>query len=159
MSEADPDMDVRLRQGLLDPETRVRIAAAKLAFAAARGAHVTGELMVNALAPEHELRYWVLLALGGARDPLTLELLLEAAAGDSPTSAQAAVRALAARPDGRDAWLVSLDDTREHVSEAAVFALRRVVTDLPRSMVEGLAADPRAEIRDALASYRARHAS
>jgi hypothetical protein len=152
------DMDVLLRQGLLDPDTSVRIVAAKLAFAAARGAAMTGELMVNAAAPEHVLRHWVLLALGSARDPLTLGLLREAAAGELPGYAQCALRALAARPDGRDVWLAALGDPRPHMVEAVVFGLRRVVVGLPRGVVDWLAADRRPEVQAALASYRARNA-
>jgi hypothetical protein len=93
----DADLDDLLRSGLTDPSAEVRAAAARLAFLAHRGAGLTGELVVNLEAPERELRRWTILALGGATDLVSLDLLTQLAGGEDLAAAAAAVRALGAR--------------------------------------------------------------
>jgi hypothetical protein len=155
-SIADPELDALLRRGLADPDDEVRTAAAKLAFAADRGGALVGELMVNLEAPARELRWWVVLALGGADDPISLRVLEQLAAENDLMMATAAVRALAQRLDGRAAWRRALDDPRAGVAPAAIFALARVATALDEVTLRSLATDPRPEVQAALAAYRAR---
>jgi hypothetical protein len=151
----DPALDEMLRQGLLDPDGGVRTAAARYTFAAARGAQVLGELLVNLQAPEPELRWWVVLALGQARDPLSLDQLEQLMAGDDAAFASAAVRALAARPDGHATWIAAFTDPRPGMRETALFALRQVATGVSDEHLAVLAADPGQDIQDALTSSRA----
>lgn len=155
----EAELDALLRQGLLDRDGGVRTAAARYAFAAGRGDEVRGELIVNLQAPETELRWWVLLALGQARDPVSLDQLEQVAAGEDAGFAAVAVRALAARPEGNEAWLAALDDPRLGMHESALFALRRVATALSEDALAALAADPRPDVQAALAAYRARTSS
>lgn len=155
---ADDRLDDMLRAGLLDPAPSVRALAARLAFAAERGESVLGELMVNLEAPERDLRWWAVLALGAARDALSLDHLSQLAAGDDLMLAGAAVRALAARPDGRRTWFAALSDPRPGIGEAATFALERVASGLDPTDLNRLDRDPRPEVQNALAAYRARSA-
>ena len=152
----DPELDELLRRGLGDPSPGVREAAAALAFLAVRGASLVGELTVNLGAPESGVRWWSILALGAAADPITRELLLDLAQGEDLAEASAAIRALAQRRDGRDAWFAGLADSRPDVHNAAIFALATVVTDLSDEDLARLAADPRPPLQEALATYRAR---
>jgi hypothetical protein len=153
----DDELDELLRGGLTDRDRGVRALAAKLAFAANRGAHLLGELTVQLDAPERELRWWSILALGGARDPLSGELLARILGEDDEMMAAAAVRALAARPDGRRAHLAALDDPRRAIADAAIFALGRVATGIPPERLAALASDARPAIRDAVAAYLRRN--
>jgi len=155
----DPELDEMLRQGLHDPDAGVRTAAAKYAFVAERGAHVLGALVVNVEAPEPELRWWVVLAMGQAGDLISLDLLEQlAAADDDLRFAGAAVRALAARPDGHATWLSAIDDPRSGMHETALFGLARIATGVSATALAVLAADPRADVQAALAAYRTRTA-
>lgn len=150
-------LDDLVRQGLLDPDRSVRSEAARTAFAAGRGAAVLGELVANMEAPERDLRWWVTLALGGARDAISLAQLERLASGDDLRLAGAAVRALAARPDGHTAWLAALRDPRLEIWPTAAFALERVATGVDPSALSELEGDPRPEVQAALAAYRARN--
>jgi HEAT repeat protein len=152
----DPELDELLRRGLGDPSPGVREAAAALTFLAVRGASLVGELTVNLGAPQSGVRWWSILALGSAADPITRALLLDLARGEDLAEASAAIRALAQRRDGRDAWLAGLADPRPDVHNAAIFALATVVTDLADEELVRLAADPRPPLQEALAAYRAR---
>jgi hypothetical protein len=155
----DAELDDLLRRGLTDPAPEVREAAAALAFLAGRGGGLVGELTINLGAPEPGLRWWSILALGAAADPLSLDLLTQVLAGEDLATAAAAARALGARRDGHDAWLAALQDPRPDVRDAAIFALATVVTGLDPRHLEALAADPRPAVRQALAAYRARSAA
>lgn len=152
----DDVLDEIIRQGLVDPDRSVRSEAARTAFAADRGAAVLGELVANMEAPERDLQWWVTLALGGARDPISLAQLERLAGGDDLRLAGAAVRALAARPDGHPAWLAALRDPRPEIWPSAAFALGRVATGVDPAALAALERDPRDEVRAALAAYRAR---
>jgi hypothetical protein len=152
----DDELDELLRRGLTDASPAVREAAAVLAFLAVRGASLVGELIVNLGAADPGLRWWSILALGGAADPLTHELLAELVKGDDLAEASAAVRALGQRPDGHAAWLAGLDDPRPDVHNAAAFALATVVTDLTEDELAAVAAHPREPVAQALAAYRVR---
>jgi len=154
----DAELDELLRAGLLDPDGSVRVPAARYAFAAERGGSLVGELMVNLLAPEPELRWWVVLALGQAGDPLSLDQLEQLANADDLTFVSAAVRALAARPDGHARWMAAFDDERAGVRATAVYALSRLVSGVAPEMIAQLAADPREDVQTALVAYRARAA-
>jgi hypothetical protein len=152
----DAELDEMLRRGLMDPSREVREAAATVAFVAARGAELLGELIVNLEAPEPGLRWWSILALGAASDPLSRELLTGLLGGEDLAVAAAAVRALGTRSDGRDAWRACLDDPRADVRDAAIFALRTVVRDLDDVELAALSADPRPSVQAALIAYRER---
>lgn len=153
----DGELDELLRGGLTDRDRGVRTLAAKLAFAAGRGAQLVGELTIQLDAPERELRWWSILALGEARDALSGELLAQLLGEGDEMMASAAVRALAARPDGQRAHLAALDDPRAGVAQAAIFALGRVATGIPPERLRALAADERPAVRDALAAYLRRN--
>lgn len=193
-----PDWDALLRRGLGDPEPAVREHAAALVFGTARGAAVTEELLANldpGSAPAHaappspaatshaRLRWYTILALGSATDAASLAVLRYILhIGADPVEAGAAVRALAARPDGVSTWWTALtvdhashgghggdDDSdngadsadharrRDQVRRAAVFALAAVVQHLSPDQLGELDHPSRpADLRAALASYRAR---
>lgn len=155
----DAELDELLRRGLTDDAPGVREAAAVLAFLAVRGAPLVGELVVALGAPESSLRWWAILALGGARDPLSRELLDQRASSDDVAEAAAAIRALGQRPDGHARWLAGLADPRADVHDAAMFALATVVSGLTDDEIASIAADPREPVQAALAAYRARDAS
>ncbi len=153
----DADLDDLLRRGLTDESTAVREAAAALAFLAVRGASLVGELVAALGSPSDGLRWWALLALGGAHDPLSCELLSQFAGEPDLALASAAIRALGQRPDGHVRWLMGLSDPRPDVQAAATFALATVVAGLDEVTLARLAADPRADVQSALAAYRARN--
>ena len=146
-----------LRAGLLDQDRDVRTAAAKLAFGTGRGAGLVGELIAQLDAPEAELRWWSVLALGNASDPVSVEVLRDVLAGADETMATVAARALAARADGRPLWLAALHDQRAAVADAAIFALGRVATGVADAVLTELATDPRAFVREALVAYLRRN--
>lgn len=150
------DLDALLTRGLADDDPGVRTAAAKLTFAADRGGALVPALSVNLDAPTRELRFWTVLALGGADDPISRRILEQLAGEDELLIAAAAVRALAQRPDGRATWRRALDDPRPGIAPAAIFALAQVATRLDDVTLAALAADPRPEVQSALAAYRAR---
>jgi HEAT repeat protein len=152
----DGTLDELLRQGLTDADRSVRSEAARTAFAAGRGAAVLGELVANMEAPERDLQWWVTLALGGARDPISLAQLERLAGGEDLRLAGAAVRALAARPDGHATWLAAMRDPRLEIWPSAAFALGRVATGVDPAALAELENDPRDEVQAALAAYRAR---
>lgn len=154
----DAELDELLRRGLTDESTAVREAAAVLAFLAVRGASLVGELIAALGSPAEGVRWWALLALGGAHDALSLELISQFAGEPDVALASAAVRALAQRPDGHARWFAALADSRADVVSSALFALATVVTGLNDATVTQLAADPRPDVRDALAAYRVRTA-
>ncbi|HVE87282.1 MAG TPA: hypothetical protein VND93_30710, partial [Myxococcales bacterium] len=151
-----PALEALLRGGLLDPSREVRAAAAAYAFATGRGASVVGELMVNLEAPERELRWWTILALGGARDELSLHALEQIAAEPDVAAAGAAIRALAARPDGHPAWLRVLEGPDGELRRAALFGLAEVARGIAPEAIARLAKDPREDVQRVLARYRAR---
>jgi hypothetical protein len=153
---SDAELDGLLRRGLTDPSPDVREAAAMLTFLAARGEQLVGELTANARAPERHLRWWSILALGRATDPGSLVLLSELVVGPDLAFAAAAVRALGARRDGHGVWLSGLHDPRPDVRDAAIFALRTVVTDLTERDLAAIAGDRRPAVRAAFAVYQAR---
>jgi len=155
----DAELDEMLRRGLTDRASGVREAAAGLAFLAVRGAALVGELVAALGAPEGAVRWWAILALGGASDPLSLELLVGYVAGDNLAEAAAAIRALGQRLDGHAHWRAGLTDPRADVQSAAIFALATVVTGLDAGTVAELARDPRGPVQAALAAYRARTGS
>jgi hypothetical protein len=152
----DAELDELLRRGLTDESIAVREAAAALAFLAVGGASLVGELVAALGSPSNGLRWWALLALGGARDLLSLELLSQFAGEADVALASAAIRALGQRSDGHARWFAGLSDPRPDVHTAAMFALATVVTDLDAATLAQLAADPRADVQEALANYRAR---
>jgi hypothetical protein len=152
----DAALDELLRRGLTDDASGVREAAAALAFLAVRGAALVGELVAALDAPERGVRWWALLALGGASDPMTLELLAGYAAGANLAEAAAAIRALGQRSDGHPRWLAGLADPRADVRNAAIFALATVVDALDASTLARIASDPREPVQAALAAYRTR---
>lgn len=153
---SDADLDDLLRRGLTDPSPQVREAAATLTFVSSRGGGLVGELTINLQAPEAGLRWWAILALGAAGDPLSRELLIQVVAGDDLATASAAVRALGARRDGREVWLACLRDPRPEIRDAAIFALRTVVSGLTDREIAAIATDSRPPVPEALAAYRAR---
>jgi hypothetical protein len=155
--------DQLLWLGLRDPVPEVRRAAAALMFASDRGAPLVDVLMLL-LDPSHgsedrELTYWVTLALGAAHDPRSLERLCAYIDGRDALFAATAVRALAARPDGRARWLAALDDLRPDVHQAAVFALAQIAVDLEPAQLAELGRDRREPVRTALAQYLVRNSS
>lgn len=152
------ELDELLRRGLTDAALGVREAAAVLAFLAVRGAALVGELVVALGSPASRLRWWAILALGGATDPLSRALLEEHAAGEDLAEASAAIRALGQRADGHARWLAGLADPRPDVHDAAMFALATVVTGLTDAEIAAVAADPREPVQAALAAYHARTA-
>lgn len=145
-----------LRRGLTDPQPGVRAAAAALAFSAVRGASFVGELVANLGRPERSVRWWSILALGAAHDPVSCELLVEELANSDAGVAAAAARALGQRPDGQDGLVTALADPRTEVQDSATFAIKTVATNVPDLVLARLEADPRAHFREAVASYRAR---
>jgi len=153
----DDELDALLRGGLADRDRDVRTVAAKLAFASGRGASLVPELALQLDAPERPLRWWSILALGSARDPMSGELLAQILGETDEMMAQAAVRALAARPDGLHAWLAALDDPRPAVVDAAIFALAKVARGVAPERLAALRADARPQVRDALATYLRRN--
>jgi hypothetical protein len=152
----DDVADDLLRRGLTDVSMSVRAAAAALAFASDRGASLVGELVTQLGAPERELRFWSILALGSAVDELSRAMLERIVDDPEPRFAAAAVRALAARRDGRVRWLAALGDERSEVQSAAVFALAEVALDLSPDEIAQLARDPRPDVQAALARFHAR---
>ncbi len=152
----EDEWDAHLREGLLDPDRRVRENAAVLAYGTNRGAAVVGELLANVGAPEPALRAWAVLALGSADDAISRDVLQGLLAGEDEDLASAAVRALAARPDGHPDWLRALDDARDKVRTTAMFALAHIVSGLTAEEVSRLEHDTRAQVREAAGLYRAR---
>lgn len=155
----DADWDELLRRGLTDPEPAVRGAAAALAFASDAGGALVDELVAVLEVEPREPRFWAALALGAARDARSRDVLVGLVDGHDLLCAAAAVRALAARPDGRARWLAAIDDLRADVHQAAVFALAEVATDLSDEEVAALERDGRAPVQGALRAYHARRAS
>jgi hypothetical protein len=152
----DAELDELLRRGLTDDSDAVRAAAARLAFAANRGGALVPELALNIEAADRSVRWWSTLALGGADDALSLELLRQEADVDHAGRVAAAVRALGARADGKQLWLRALEDARNEVRAAALHALATVVRGLDDEEVAELAADARADVQEALAAYQRR---
>jgi hypothetical protein len=150
----EAELDELLRRGLTDTASEVREPAAALTFLAGRGDALRGELIVNLGAPEPALRWWSILALGSAFDPLSLDLLTQLIHGDDTAEAAAAVRALGARRDGHEVWLAGLEDPRADVRDAALFALKTVVKGLDERQLAAISSDPRLpQVKDALAVY------
>jgi hypothetical protein len=155
----DPqDLDRLLRAALRDPARAVRTAATAYAFATGRGPEIVGELLANLAAPEQDLRQWTLLALGGATDELSLRVLEQVSSQPDAPAASAAIRALAARRDGRAAWLRALEGHDGAPRRAALFGLAEVARDLTPEQAARIARDPREDTRRALDRYRARTA-
>ncbi|HSR96318.1 MAG TPA: hypothetical protein VLM79_04565 [Kofleriaceae bacterium] len=151
------ELDALLRSGLGDRDRGVRTVAAKLAFASGRGGALVPELTLQLDAPERALRWWSILALGSARDPMSGELLAQILGEADDMMAQAAVRALAARPDGQHAWLAALDDRRPAIADAAIFALGKVASGVAPERLQALRSDARPHVRDAVIAYLRRH--
>ncbi len=147
--------DAILRAGLRDATPRVREAAAALTYATARGASLVGELLAQLTAAEPGLCRWSALALGSAADAESRAALEKLLTGNDPELAAAAVRALAARPDGRDAWRRSLTDDRPTVSWAARLALEQVVEGLSAEELDRLAAQG-GDLKMGVEVYRSR---
>jgi hypothetical protein len=152
----DAELDELLRRGLTDASTGVREAAAALTFLAVRGTSLVGELVACLGSPESGLQWWALLALGGARDLISLELLAQFAGESDVALASAAIRALGQRADGHARWLAGLSDPRPDMHQSALFALATVVTGLDAATLAQLDADTRPDVQEALAAYRAR---
>jgi hypothetical protein len=156
----DPEaLDALLRTALLDPSRDVRAAATAYAFAAGRGPGIVGELLANVEAPERDLRSWTLLALGGAGDDLSRRVLEQVALEPDAEAAAAAIRALAARADGREAWLRALEGADGEPRRAALFGLAEVARGLTPEQLARIARDAREDTQRALARYRARAAT
>lgn len=153
---SDSDWEQLIRRGLQDSDREVRAMAAGLAFDTDYGAVAHAELVANAAEPKVELRRTALLALGSAADTVSLRTLRRAVAGEDPIDAACAVRALAARSDGLASLWAALDDPREQVHEAALFALRWVVPRLDPARVETLSSRQEPDLQDALRGYLAR---
>jgi hypothetical protein len=151
----DAAWDGLLALGLADADKAVRAAAAKLAFATDRGATLTAALAAIT-ADGDEGAHWALLALGAARDAGSLARLHELVDGMDRLLAAAAVRALAARPDGHERWLLALADLRVDVHQAAAFALANVATNVADERLRVIERDGRSLVQHALAAYRAR---
>jgi len=152
-------LEALLRTALLDPSRDVRTAATAYAFATGRGPGIVGELLANVEAPERDLRAWTLLALGGSTDDVSRRVLEQVASEPEAAAASAAIRALAARADGRDAWLRALEGPDGDVRRAALFGLAEVARGLDPHHVLQIERDPREDTQRALARYRARAAS
>jgi len=152
-------LDALLRAALLDPSRDVRAAATAYAFATGRGPGIVGELLANVEAPERDLRSWTLLALGGATDDLSRRVLEQVASEPDEAAASAAIRALAARADGREAWFRALEGRDGELRRAALFGLAEVARMLTPEQVARIARDPREDTRRALERYRARVAT
>jgi hypothetical protein len=153
----DAEWDDLLRQGLLDADATVRAAAAALAFASDRGLTLRAELLANVDAAERPPRFWAILALGADRDAASLARLREIIDEQDPLFAAAAVRALAARPDGHERWLAALTDERPDVQGAAVFALAEVAVAVLPARLAVVAMTGRPSVQAALGAYRARN--
>jgi hypothetical protein len=157
----EPGWTELLRGALTDPDPVVRRAGAALAFDTGVGAPLAAELLAGLEGgdgPVHDERRWfALLALGAARDPASLARLRAAAAHGSPALAGAAVRALAARPDGRQDFWSALQDPRDDLRANALFALRRVVVGLTADELARLESPGSPdEVRSSARAYRER---
>ncbi|HTV25901.1 MAG TPA: hypothetical protein VMG12_44695 [Polyangiaceae bacterium] len=154
-----------LKAALGDDDGGVRVAAAALAFDSGHASALAAELMrvLDAdTAPDRELAWRAVLGLGQASDEASLERLRAIAASDDGALAAAAVRALAARSDGRATWRAAFSDARAEVRGAALFALARVVERLePEQLADveqaALAHEPPHVVAQALQAYRQRH--
>jgi hypothetical protein len=153
-----------LRTALEDDDADVRAAAAALAFDSGHAGELAAELLRGldaAGARDREPAWPLVLALGQARDGDSLQRLVAIAAGPDEPLAAAAVRALAARPDGRAAWQAAFSDARAEVRGAALFALARVVERVePEQLAEveqaALAHEPSQLVAQALSACRQR---
>ncbi|HZN92866.1 MAG TPA: hypothetical protein VFB81_09170, partial [Myxococcales bacterium] len=103
--------------------------------------------------------WWTLLALGAAGDDVSRHVLEQVASEPDMGPAAAAIRALAARADGREAWLRALEGPDGELRRAALFGLAEVARGLTREQVDRIARDPREDARRALERYRARVSS
>lgn len=148
--------DRLLRAGLMDADSEIRQMAAGLAFDTGRGAALCRELLANVHSRDPGLRRSAILALGGAQDAPSLAALRRILAHGQPDEAGVALRALAARKDGRTHFWVAFDDERSEVREAAVHVLRWAVAELGDTRLQALGAREDTAIDAALSSYRAR---
>lgn len=153
-----------LTDGLTDEEPEVREHATSLVFGTAWADNVSEHLLANLARGDARLRWRTILALGSAGDPGSLAALRGIALGANASEAAAAVRALAARPDGRSDWWRALQvasgagaGPAREVRDAAVFALAHVVEQLAPDELAWLAEPARpADVGAALAAHRAR---
>jgi hypothetical protein len=157
----DGEWDAFVGAGLDDSDAEVRRIAAALVFSTAAGSCFVEDLLLLVSRGELETpatRETVLLALGSAHDRDSLAALRAAAAGQDLQLAGAAVRALAARPDGKAEALKALEDPSEAVRAAAEFALAKVMTGLEPAELAALDACARTSpsLKEALARYRQR---
>jgi tetratricopeptide (TPR) repeat protein len=145
-----------LRAGLDDADAEIRQAAAALVFSSATGATFSAELLRN-FDRDPDARWTILLALGSATDADSLARLRSVAAGDDVKLAAAAVRALAARPDGAADAVAAVLGSNADVRSAALFALGSVLENLSDIQLATLdrAAAKVPLLGQALAAYRA----
>ncbi|MEZ4448438.1 MAG: EI24 domain-containing protein [Nannocystaceae bacterium] len=117
------DVGPLLRAGLGHPAPEVRAQAAGLVFTTASAEAWTPELLANLSHPSPHLRAVTALALGSAADEASRAALARLLADDDAFVAGRAVRALAARPDGRALATAALDDPRPDVRASASYGL------------------------------------
>ncbi len=154
----DRDWRACTAAGLGDEDPTVRRFAAAMVFAAGDAGPYSHVLLGNLQRADRPERFNILLALGSAKDQASLHALQEAAAGPDVGLATAAIRALAARPDGHADALAPLLVPGSTLRGAAVFGLAQVMEGLTPEQLEQLeqvtAVD--ADIREALQHYRSR---
>jgi hypothetical protein len=148
-----------LRAGLADPAPRVRARAVAYAYGLGRVATVRAELVAAVRTEaDRQARAYELLGLGLLDDAESLSLLTRALdAAASVEDVNAALWALARRPDGVARVLAALDDTRAEVRREATGALIHVGAPLAAEQLAWLAAPERpADTRAAHEAYQRR---
>lgn len=157
----DDEWDAFVAAGLDDADAEIRRIAAALVFSTASGRRFAADLLLLLSRGERETpatREAVVLALGSADDRDSLAALRAVVAGPDVRLASAAVRALAARRDGRADAVTALEDPHAGLRAAAEFALAHVMTGLEPAQLAAL--DQRARsspsLKEALARYRQR---
>jgi hypothetical protein len=157
----DDEWHAFVASGLDDADAEIRRIAAALVFATAAGTRFVDDLLLLVSRGELETaatRETLVLALGSASDPDSLSALRAIATGPDPRLAGAAVRALAARPDGVADALAALDDKRPAPRAAAELAVAHIIAALSPAQLADLERRARSSpsLAEALAHYRQR---
>jgi hypothetical protein len=151
--------DAILRAGVTDASPRVRQRAVAYAYGLGRVASVKPQLVsaLNVPDPDPPSRAYMLLAFGVLDDAETLALLVRGLESGTPEEMNAAVWALARRPDGVARALAAVEDPRPALRPEAIGAIMHVSAPLTDEQLAWLASTDRApEARAAVEAYRRR---
>jgi hypothetical protein len=148
------DTDAMIAIGMSDASARVRERAIVCAYGTGRvEAHAPAVIRAATEDPSERVRVFALVALGLLRDPESHAILARAFADGTDAEVDAAVWALARRPDGIAQVVAAVEDPRPQVRPEAIGAIANVAIELDDVQLAWLRATAREPIVREAAEY------